>query len=121
MIVQARHNLRVLASATESGFFGDESFDEQFARPQLDIFDAMTIPEGKTFESTWVAKMTAFERGAVILAGVAVNQGDTGPVKEMARQLATQQANFAESLDRMIMRKPDQRVEQARDFDRSLK
>jgi uncharacterized protein (DUF305 family) len=103
-IVQARQNLRALGSATETSVFGDERFDEQFAKPQLEIFEAMTIPEGKTFEDIWIAKLIAFERGAVNLAGIAINQGDTERAKELARQLAAQQANSAEILKWILVK-----------------
>ena len=97
-IDHARKNLRALGSATETSVFHGERFSQQFAGPQFDMFDAMTKASGKTFEATWAAKMTAFEHGAVSLAGVAVNQGDEGGAEELARQIAAQQANDAESM-----------------------
>jgi uncharacterized protein (DUF305 family) len=97
-IAQARQNLRAPSWVTETSLYRDESFDEPFVKPQLDIFQAMTIPDDKSFESTWVTKMIVFERGAVGLAGVAINQGDEGRVKESARQIAAQKANDAETM-----------------------
>jgi uncharacterized protein (DUF305 family) len=97
--VQARQNIRALEAATENSLFKGDDLDV-FVRPQLDMFAAMTIPNEKTFEQTWTAKMIAFHRGAVSLAGVAINAGDDGHAKELARQIAEQQANDAEALQR---------------------
>lgn len=98
MSAQARQNIRVLGSLTETSVLGSESLQELFGRPEVDMYGAMTVPENDTFDHIWVAKMIAFHRGAVRLAGIAINQGDNGRGKEIARQLAAQQANQAQLL-----------------------
>lgn len=103
MIEQSRQNLRVLGSLTETGVLGSESLQGLFGRPEIDMYGAMTVPENVAFDHIWIAKMIAFERGAVNLAGIAINQGDEGRAKTLARQLAAQQANNAETLKQISM------------------
>lgn len=101
-ISSARSLVALLEPQKKLSFTKDKESGQAFTRAILTTFEDMTFEPGPDISKTWLQKMSAYDRGAVRLAGVVLSKSNNEKVKSIAKSLADNETAAADRLQKLL-------------------